>query len=494
MKKNIFKLISLGLAVLMMASFLVACSGFGTGEDTTTSVEAGGEKDPVTRLDWSGRPFKILTTNNPHEPNFEVIGESGADRLSAKVFERNVIVEEYCNVVIQDVSNGEEDGLANLEKDFMAGTGDYDLVFLVRDDMSNAIQKGLMTDLNEVEYLNTANPWYSDLTVESMKISGRLYHLSSDYSLVDKARTNALFFNRDMAADLGLTEDVIGLIRSGDWTIDVMYGMAKKAASDIDGGGTPDKTDRYGVACGGGEGALAFYAGMANTLVKVGADGSYTVDIKSEYSLSCLDKIRSLLYVDDWTGFTGSESSRWTKDYDAPYDGFVEGRVMFLASSMDTISDLAADADFAYTAITFPKYDTMQERYYTTNDNTYCSTFGIPFAAADVDFAGYMIEVLSWKSHTTTYPEYYEVKCLVQKSYDPICAEMFQLNYEGLVYDFGLQYSNTVKYKKAVEKFVVFNDENKAMTTYIAECELASENAIQGILSSVLDLPNRKAG
>ena len=496
MKNKLLKAIAIILAMLTLSALFVAC---GTdkneqGNNGTVSTQEAAETDPVTRLDWGGRPFKILATNNAHEPNFEITGVAGADKLSAKIFERNLIVEEYCNVVIQDVSGGEDAGFANLEKDFLGGTQAYDLVFLIRDEMSSAIQRGFMTDLNEVDYINTSNPWYSQLTIDSMKISGRLYHISSDYSLVDKARMNTLWFNRDMATELGITEDVVELVRAGTWTIDTMYTMAKKAAADLDGNGTPDKTDQYGVACGGGEGALAFYAGMGNTLVTVDDMGNYEVGISSEYSLSCLDKIRALLLVDDWTGFTGSESNKWTKDYDAPYDGFVDERVMFMASSMDAVSDLAADADFAYTAITFPKYDADQDHYYTTNDNTYCSTFGIPFGAGDVDFSGYMIEVLSWKSHDTTYPEYYEVKCLVQKSYDPVCAEMLQLNNSGLVYDFGLQYSNSVKYKKAVEKFCVFNTENKAMTTYIAECENASNAAIQGILDSVLELPNRKVG
>ena len=496
MKNKLLKTIAIILAMLTLSALFVACGNNNTeqGNNGTVSTEGAADTDPVTRLDWGGRPFRILATNNAHEPNFEIIGEAGADKLSAKIFERNLIVEEYCNVVIQDVSGGEDTGFANLEMDFLGGTQAYDLVFLIRDNMSSAIQRGFMTDLNEVDYINTSNPWYSQLTIDSMKISGRLYHISSDYSLVDKARMNTLWFNRDMATELGITEDVVELVRAGTWTIDTMYTMAKKAAADLDVSGTPDKTDQYGVACGGGEGALAFYAGMGNTLVTVDDMGNYEVGIGSEYSLSCLDKIRALLLVDDWTGFTGSESNKWTKDYDAPYDGFVDERVMFMASSMDAVSDLAADADFAYTAITFPKYDADQDHYYTTNDNTYCSTFGIPFGAGDVDFSGYMIEVLSWKSHDTTYPEYYEVKCLVQKSYDPVCAEMLQLNNSGLVYDFGLQYSNSVKYKKAVEKFCVFNTENKAMTTYIAECEVASNAAIQGILDSVLELPNRKVG
>ena len=162
---------------------------------------------------------------------------------------------------------------------------------------------------------------------------------------------------------------------------------------------------------------------------------------------------------------------------------------MFYSASMGVIEDLAADADFAYTAITFPKYDTDQERYYTTNDNHYTSTFGIPFMAYDANFSGYMIEVLSWKSHTTTYPEYYQVKCLVQKSYDPVCAEMLQLNYEGLVFDIALMFSHTIKYKSAMVTYATNAKNTKNMATLYAETEMAANIAIQGIIDTIEQLP-----
>ena len=487
MRKNLLKLLSLILVVFTVLALAVACAPAVENEENQSVSGTAGEEDPVERLDWSGRPFKILATHNEHEPNFEIIGVAGEDRLSAKVYERNVLVKEYCNVEIQDVA-GDESSLVSLEKDYMSGTQSYDLAFLVRDDMSTAIQKGYMKDITQVNYINLENPWYNSLTIDSLKLNGRLYHMTSDFSLVDKARTNTLFFNRDMADELNLEEDVIEMIREGTWTIETMRKMVKAAALD-DGDALPEKTDTYGVVCGGSEGALAFYSGMGNTLVSFDSNNNYQIKLIEDRSLNCLEYIKEILDVYQWNGFTGSEYEAWDKDYDAPYAAFVDGRALFLSSSMGTIESLSAEADFAYTAITYPKYNEDQEVYYTTNDNTYGSTFGIPYMAGDLDFCGYMIEVLSWKSHTTTYPEYYEVKCLVQKSYDPICAEMMRLNYEGMVYDFGLQFSNSVKYKRAVEKFVVYNKENKAMTTFFEEYENAANSAIQGILATVEELP-----
>ena len=78
---------------------------------------------------------------------------------------------------------------------------------------------------------------------------------------------------------------------------------------------------------------------------------------------------------------------------------------------------------------------------------------------------------------------------MVQKSYDPVCAEMLRLNFEGLVYDFGCQFSSSVRYKRAIEKFVVHNKDNKSIIDYYNEESSKSNNAIQGILDDVAEFP-----
>ena len=486
-KNMLVKLLCLIIALLTVMSSAVACAAdVEDDEETTVVTETEAEEPAVPFIDWAGREFRVLTTNNDHEPNFEVIGDLGGGRLSAKVYERNVSIKEYCNVEIKDAS-GEEDSFGALEKDFLGGTQSYDMVFMTRDNMSSAIQRGFMKDLNDVKYIDFEEDWYSDLAIESMKISGRLYHMTSDFSLVDKARTNTLFFNRDLADELGL-QDVVTMVREGTWTIDVMYQMATAAAID-DGDNVIENTDGFGFTGGGGEAALALYAGMGNTLVSLNSDNTYEIKITQDRSLSSLDWIKDMLDVFHWVGFTGSEHVVWPKDYDIPSNAFCDGRVLFYSGIMDSIEALSDKADFAYTAITYPKYDIGQEYYYTTNDNMYCSTFGIPFDAEDMDFSGYMIELLSWKSHTTTYPEYYEIKCQVQKSYDPVCAEMLRLNYEGMVFDFGLLYCNTIKYKKMIETFTSDRSNLKNVTTLFAENEKTSNNAIDTILETVAKLP-----
>ncbi len=493
MKKNILRLLSLILALLAISATFFACNVTDNGDGETNALTGEqGEDEPVPHLDWGGRPFRILVTNNEYQPNFEVVGEMGADKLSQKVYERNITVQEYCNVEIFDVSGDSDDNFVAIEKDFMADTKSYDLAFLLRDEMSSAIQRGFMKDIALVDYVNLENDWYNPVTIESMMISDRLYHMSSSFSLTDKARTATLYFNREMATDLNLDVDVIAEVRAGTWTIEKMQQMIAKVAEsgDTNGDGKVQNIDNFGIAGGGDECVTAFYTALGNSFVDLkAAGGDYGAKIVEDRSLGGLDKIKAMFDVHNWAGFTGSEAKLWKQNYELPKDAFIDERTLFYSATMSVIDDLAADAKFAYTAITFPKYDTDQDRYYTTNDNYYTSTFGIPYMAHDVNFSGYMIEVLSWKSHTTTYPEYYQVKCLVQKSYDPVCAEMLQLNYEGLVFDLGLMFSNTIKYKSAIVQYTTLSNNTKSMATLYAENKGPTNIAIQGIINDIGALP-----
>ena len=493
MKKNILKVLSLMLALLAISATFFACNITDDGDGATDAVtDVQGVNDPVPRLDWGGRPFRVLTTNNAVQPNFEVVGEVGADRLSQAVYERNIAVQEYCNAEIIDVSGDNDDNFEAIENDFMAGTKNYDLVFLLRNEMSSAIQRGFMKDLTKVEYINLENEWYNPITIESMKVSDRLYHMSSSFSLTDKARTATLYINRDMATELNLGVDVVEEVRAGTWTIEKMQQMVTKVAEsgDTNNDGKVQNTDNFGIAGGGEECVTAFYTALGNSFVDLeAANGDFGAKIIDDRSLNGLDAIKAMFDVHSWAGFTGGEAKLWKKNENLPADSFIHERTLFYSGTMSVLDDFAANADFAYTAITFPKYDTDQDRYYTTNDNHFTSTFAIPYMAHDVNFSGYMIEVLSWTSHTTTYPEYYQVKCLVQKSYDPVCAEMLQLNYEGLVFDFGLIFSNTVKYKAAIVKYTTQSSNTKGMTTLYAETKGPDNLAIQGIIDAIEDLP-----
>ena len=477
-KEKLLRFGCLLLATLTLSASFVGCNKKddekSTKEKSTiTTTEAA--QDPVPHYDWQERTFTVLSVGNAHEPNFEVVGEMNGETMPKTVFNRNSWIEEYYNVSIGQVVAEDKKALEILEELKMAGEYDYDLTFLVRNDMSTAIMKGYMVDLNKVSYLDFTKDWYNGNTIDSMKIGGRLFHMVSDFSLVDKARTNVLFLNRDMVVNNNLP-DIIQQVRDGEWTIEQMLTYTQTISSDLDGEGMALE-DQWGLVCGGKEGAVAFWNGLGNEMVAVNEDSTWSVNVANEHSVNSIAKLKTLFAED--VSFVGDRFG----DYADSSDVFVAGRALFLGGVLSTIESLGSKATFAYTALPFPKYDSTQASYYTTNDNTYCATFGIPTCAADADFSGFMIEVLSWQSSTTTFPTYYETVCKLMKSYDSVCAEMLDLVFDGLVFDFGLMYSNYINLKTNILQKSIYSTED--ITGLYDGVKTSTESKIQNLFTAV---------
>lgn len=481
MKKNFLRLGCILFVIIFVLSTLVGCF-FGEQTDETEGTQAGDvvtdavETPPVPDKDWGGREFSVLSVNNSYEPNFEIVGDLTGDRVSPAVFKRNSWINQKYNVDIQSYGDKDTKSLEVIAGQVEAGDTDYDLVFLYRNDMATAIQVGYMKNLNDVEYLNFSNEWYNQNTIESMKISGKLFHMVSDFSLVDKARTNVLFVNRDMAKNNQIP-DILAMVRDGSWTVDKMLEYETKIATDKNGDSIMDLDDQWGLACGGKEGCVAFWNGLGNEIVSVSSDGSWTINVADEHSINSVAKVRQLF--DSNRSFVGKTFG----DYADATNTFVAGKTLFLGDCLSAIEKIGSEADFSFTALPFPKYDTEQTRYYTTNDNTYCATFGIPVCAGDASFSGFMIEALSWRSSTTTFPEYYDVVCKVKKSYDADCAAMLDLVLENLVFDFGLLYSNGMKLKTVVIQESIYS--TKDVSGLYEANQTTAEGVIQNIFNAV---------
>lgn len=482
MKKTFLKIGCLLFAIVMLLSSFIACAKKDEPEETqpvtntVTTVEE--ETPPVPDMDWGGKIFTVLSVKHYVEPNFEVVGQLKGNKVSSAVYQRNAWLGEKYGVDIQEYGDSNEDYLELLDKTISNGDDYFDLVFLYRDEMAASIQRGYMKDLTKAEYLNLSNDWYNDNTINSMKISGKLFHMVSDFSLIDKARTNVLFLNRELA-DANQIPDILASVRDGSWTVEKMLQYQTQVAHDT-GDGTMDLEDYWGLACGGIEASSTFWAALGNEIVTVNGGGTFSVNLTTEHSILSIEKTRQLFAEH----LTFSEDKFGTTS-DA-FDTFINERLLFLSETLSTIEKISPLAEFSFTALPYPKFDEEQSQYYTTNDNTFCATFGIPVCAGDYSFSGFMVEVLSWKSHSTTFPEYYNVVCKVQNSYDAECAEMLDLVFEGLVFDFGLLNSKNIKgIRGMLEKSIL---KGASITTEYEGNQSQVENAIGQIFTSIEDL------
>jgi len=480
MTKKIISVCSAFLAILTVLTAFAACAK-DPGNETTTAPGGStaapettvAETNPVPDTNWNGATFKILGAHNAYEPNFEIVGENNGDVMSSEVFKRNAFIAENYNVEISDVGSETDKPVDMLKMAIDSGEKPYDMVFLIRNYMATSIVNGYLQNIKNVDYINLENAWYTQSTIKSMEIGGKLFHMVSDFSIVDKCRTNVLYYNRELAADKKYP-DFIQMVREGSWTIDEMLKYYK--STDLNGDGVMDLNDEWAMTLGGKEAAVAFWSACGNLNVTFAGDGSWEITAASERSINTIEKIRDL-FTDDMS-FNGG---RWN-DWSSSSNTFLAGRALFMTGGLSSIEYLGSDAQFSFSAIPFPKYDKDQENYITTNDNTYTATMAIPVCAEDADFTGFMIELLSWRSSTSTLPTYIELVCKVKKSYDATCAEMLDLILKGVTFDFGL--INNAKTKSKV-LLVALYDKSVDATSLYKTVENEVKEKIQSIFDAV---------
>jgi len=484
--KRFLSISALILAVLIIVPSLVAC-GNTNNQAVETSAAANtqpvaeettvAETAPVPDMKWN-KTLNVLADHSAYTPNFEIVGEDNGDIMSTEVFKRNARIAETYGAEIKDVGTENQKPLELIKAAVDSGDKPFDLVFLVRNDTASAILNGYLCNINNLNYINFENEWYNQTAIKSMEIGGKLFHMVSAFTLVDKVRTNVLYLNRDLATEKNYP-DIVQLVRDGNWTLDEMIKYAK--GSDINGDSVMDINDEWGVATGGKEAVNVFWNACGNLNVTANKEGELEVTALTEKSLYTLEKLHKLF--DKNSCFIGNQLG----DYEDYTNTFAAKRLMFCSGMLGNLEKLSQECDFAFTSIPFPKYDTEQKNYITTNDNTYTKTLAVPACCSDFEFTGFMIEVLSWKSLDTTYINYLETICKIKNSYDAVCTEMTSLVLDSIIYDFGL--INNVKTKSRVIQATLL-DPTKDPTSVYKENEQIIKDHLQQLYDACANNDN----
>ncbi len=452
MKKSF---ISFVLALLLTAQ-LLSCSGQGTGPAVRPdeTAAASGETEAVTEVtteppvpdkDWGAREFRVLSYRHsrPQFCNFEIDAESeNGEVVNDAIYRRNRTLEEAYNVVITEVIEENEDiGQSTagvIKKNVSAGDDFCDLAFCTICSIGSLARGGFLADISGLEYVDYTKPWWNPDVNDTVSILGRLYFTSSDFSLRDKSRTHILIYNRGMANDFSLG-DPVALVDAGQWTYDVMTKWASAVAADLNGNGTTDAEDRYGVGVDSYNSFPSFVASCNVVSLRKDADGALYIDAGGEHAVSALDRIMALTSDPAVTTFCNDWQGKVDYDYwSVSGTFFYEGRELFMTSFPHSLQSLSSKSDVDYGVLPYPKLDESQSGYKTLA-NDYSMLFGVPVTCQDLSFAGFMLEALSAASDTTL-EAYYEISCKTKYTYDEDSARMLDLIFDGIIFEPAIIY------------------------------------------------------
>ena len=418
-----------------------------SSETVTVSLSetsAPAETQPLCELpeyDWEGAEFHVLGMGAfggyPQFMNFEIFseGENG-DIVNDAVYRRNVAIEDQYNVKITQTLNETPD--IALRKTVNAGDSVYDLAFNTIEKVGNLAVLGVLSDMNQLDYVDYSKPWWNKHVNDACQIGDKLYYTTSDFALRDKSRTYILVYNHDITAQYDLA-DIYPLVKDGSWTIDVMQKYTKTFANDVDGNGKIGPADNFGIGLMNYEDYATFIVGMENKIIDKDNNGELKIVMNNEHMVNSIEKTSSLLSSP--TAFYCPEFSGMVEDmWGASTTMFAEGKSLFMTNMPSGLSNLSKMCEYDYRIIPFPKYDEKQERYLTLPETGFSLVFSVPTDAKNPSFSGFMLEALSHASTTTSLQAYYEISCKVKHVYDEQSAEMLDLVFDGIVYDYGFFY------------------------------------------------------
>ena len=81
-----------------------------------------------------------------------------------------------------------------------------------------------------------------------LTIGDYLYFLVGDLHLMFRESFWMVGFNKNIADDVGI-EDLYNVVREGAWTMDKMGAAMAAARADLNGDGSMDGNDRFGMTC-----------------------------------------------------------------------------------------------------------------------------------------------------------------------------------------------------------------------------------------------------
>jgi ABC-type glycerol-3-phosphate transport system substrate-binding protein len=457
MKSNILRSAALFLIVILLSAVFAACGGEtnepggGSGENVpggSPGTDGDDENQEEARIEpnlpeaeFGGYTFTFLaplydnvldwSTDEPRELVAET--ETG-EPINDAVYIRNQAVMAKYGIEIDMITNSSEVSL--LRRAVNAGDDVYDAVVIFNNNVPGAVTAGLLVDVSSLPYLDLEKPWWDD-GVNGMSVANKQFLLAGDLLILDNEATNAIIFNKDLMANFGM-ELPYNLANEGKWTMDVMIEMTKEGHADLNGDGAMRiQDDRFSLLVFD-DTLHAFLAGGGGLLADKDNNDMPFISFATPRNLQVIDKAISLMGPNENQGIFNIQAA---SDWESAYFGtFEEDRALFMWIRMRVIEALRGmESNFGI--LPMPKFDELQDRYYSLVNPYTGVLMGVPRTAGDLERTSIILEALSAESRYTLQPAYYDIVLDRKFMRDEESSEMLDIIFATQVYDIGGVYN-----------------------------------------------------
>ncbi len=450
------KMLCILLAMLMLASLLVACADTDEPGEETQGAQSEQETgdpnytDEVPALSFGDEPITILSKDK-FGVNDEFFAESNTDTQSdvvaSAVYNRNMNIENRLGVTLDMLL--EANPVDKHSTAVKGGSSDYDIVTDSTYLAIQAVLKGEFVNLRDVQYIDLDKYYwtqgYNDIV--SFGSSNKQYLASGALALSMFRYMFVTVYNREVFESLGET-DLYEVVNNGEWTLDYQNQIISDRYLDI--GEMPNKRDEkdmYGLITGDTVSVDPYCVAANVQLVSKNEEGEwfYNAD-QFERTVELCGKVQALYNNSATYVFKGSalDDTGLTNIVEAFANGVSMMATVQVFALETNVGDLA---EFDYGIAPMPKFDENQQNYATYVQDQ-VTAVGISSSIADEDtlaMLGAVLECMASESYATVVDAYYSTALSYQYLQNPESKEMLDLIYNSLTFDFTGACSNIIQ-------------------------------------------------
>lgn len=379
--------------------------------------------DGLPDVNYDGADCRVGYLDNQSDADHILVDDWIAEELNGEaindsVYNRNQTVAERFHVAMRMIPVAASAFADTVSQQVMADEDVYDLLVLHNASFTKLLYTGAFLRLDELDALDFTKPWWCADSVSSYSYDGRLYCANGMATAVSMVGyTNAVFFNKDMAAEYSL-ENLYDVVREGRWTAEYFKKVCADVYVDVNGDGKANAGDRLGIHIPYGP-VHGYVWNLGGKYVDT-VDGTPTLQIGTERMEKLYETFREML---TWDGVF--QKKGWEPDI------YIKGNTLFAQCCL-TWGDGFRELDFASGILPAFKLDETQP-FYTTGGGG--SPQAILTTNRDPQRAAILTEAINAESYKQVIPAVYEQTARHKLAPDEDSTEMIDLIMAHLTFD-----------------------------------------------------------
>ena len=477
------RILSALLAGLLVLPTLASCATAtdpiekNTSAQTTAVTEAdtGLRDDLPDDLDFEDA--EVTIAGNKHDETKAEIAVEGlmGEPVNDAVFERNTLVENRLGVKI--IPYEEDHNIVDkVTTAVKAGSAEFDAMAAECFITLPKTLEGVFADLNDTEYLNLEQPWWSQGLNEAISHQENQY-IATGSMLLSLYRFGFItVFNKRIFTEANQPY-LYDHVENGTWTLDKQIELIPIFHRDNGNGVQDEEGDIYGFITSDYTNVDAYWSSCELPIISKNEDNEYEFVFDSARVFDAAEKLIKLFHDTDGGLYALRPDDKWPVIRQMFADGYA-AMASFRLLELENASMRNMTDEFGVVPI--PKYDESQEEYKTLLHDQF-TVVSIPTTVTGdrLDMVSAVLEALGSTGYRVVRPVYYEDTLRTKIAQDPQSAEMMDIIVEGIYFDAGIIYVASLSYFHHELRAIVQKGQNDTISRFKTKAKIVEKGVKQ---------------